>query len=247
MPCPADAPGAPEPEALLQLRPRRSTKREGVRAARLLAHSAQALAAGAAEAAEEVTEAVAAAGGGVLGSEGGEEAAEVLFTAEQLLAGPGSPGPEPELPAPPEPIAELPPPPPAAEAPPVTATAGGGGSAPPAPPASGGGAGGGSGGGGSKAEQTEALSWKLVGLVASLDRGFGATEQQAEEVDRLARQLSDVAGPVVLSWQRPGKSDDVGGAVVLSWQLSDVAGPVILTELAAARPLQPLVCGTPWR
>ncbi|EFN55841.1 hypothetical protein CHLNCDRAFT_145390 [Chlorella variabilis] len=45
----------------------------------------------------------------------------------------------------------------------------------------------------------------LVGMLASLDRGAAATEDQAQRVDELARRLERLGGAVALSWEAPGE------------------------------------------
>ena len=45
----------------------------------------------------------------------------------------------------------------------------------------------------------------LVGMLASLDRGAAATEDQAQRVDELACRLERLGGAVALSWEAPGE------------------------------------------
>lgn len=58
--------------------------------------------------------------------------------------------------------------------------------------------------GGDKAAEAARLKESLVAMLASLDRGAAASEDQAERVDALVKRLEALGGPVSLSWERPG-------------------------------------------
>lgn len=49
------------------------------------------------------------------------------------------------------------------------------------------------------------LKEQLVGMLASLDRGAAASEDQAERVDAVVTRLEALGGPVSLSWEQPGE------------------------------------------
>ena len=72
---------------------------------------------------------------------------------------------------------------------------------PPPPPSSSSGSGSAAG----RAEEIEGTKTRLVGLLASLDRGAAASKEQAQRVDTLASQLETLGGAVMLSKERPGE------------------------------------------
>ncbi|KAL4451724.1 hypothetical protein ABPG75_007386 [Micractinium tetrahymenae] len=102
----------------------------------------------------------------------------------------------------PQPVAGLPPPPPA-----NTAGTGSAGSSS-APGAAG------AAGGGTSAAEVARLKDSLVAMLASLDRGAAATEDQAERVDALVKRLEALGGPVSLSWERPAGGGKPGMALL---------------------------------
>ena len=55
------------------------------------------------------------------------------------------------------------------------------------------------------AEEIAAVKQQLVSMLASLDRGAAATEDQAQRVDNLARRLEVLGGAVALGWEKPGE------------------------------------------
>ena len=56
-----------------------------------------------------------------------------------------------------------------------------------------------------RAEEIAAVKQQLVSMLASLDRGAAATEDQAQRVDNLARRLEVLGGAVALGWEKPGE------------------------------------------
>eukprot|EP00887_Chlorella_sp_A99_P001775 scaffold19.g1775.t1 len=76
----------------------------------------------------------------------------------------------------------------------------------------------GAGGRRGSAAEAERVKWALLALLASLDRGFAATADEAERVEALCRELQELqGGPVMLSWEKTGAAE----AVVCGWWCLD--------------------------
>lgn len=64
------------------------------------------------------------------------------------------------------------------------------------------------------AEEIAAVKQQLVSMLASLDRGAAATEDQAQRVDNLARRLEVLGGAVALGWEKPASGGKPGMALL---------------------------------
>jgi hypothetical protein len=65
-----------------------------------------------------------------------------------------------------------------------------------------------------RAEEIVAVKQQLVSMLASLDRGAAATEDQAQRVDNLARRLEVLGGAVALGWEKPAGGGKPGMALL---------------------------------
>ncbi|KAI7839444.1 hypothetical protein COHA_006845 [Chlorella ohadii] len=63
-------------------------------------------------------------------------------------------------------------------------------------------------------EEIAAVKQQLVSMLASLDRGAAATEDQAQRVDNLARRLELLGGAVSLGWDKPAGGGKPGMALL---------------------------------